>query len=208
MVTDNAPSRQRSEEVAPLHAHALGHLKFIRASMEAAGSLAVPGAAGGAMGFIGLAAAVLAAVPQLQIHWLQIWLIAAVVAFGAGAGVMAKQAEVNRFTLYRGPVRKFLLCLCPGLVCGALLTAVLWQRDLMELLPGTWLLLYGASLLAASAMTTVLVGLMGGLLMLLGVAAFTLPLAWQNILLGVGFGGLHLVFGALIARRNHDEQSR
>lgn len=195
----------QSEEVAPLHTHALGQLKFIRASMEAAGSLAVPGLAGSAMGLVGLSAALLAAVPELQNRWLQIWLVAAIVAAGSGAGLMAKQAEVNRFTLYRGPVRKFALCLCPGLICGATLTVVLWQRDLLSLLPGAWLLLYGVSLLAASTLTRALVGIMGGLFMLLGVFSFVLPLSWQNVLLGIGFGGLHLVFGALIARKNRGE---
>lgn len=197
------PQPNSPENVARLHAHAVGHLKFIRASMEAAGSLAVPGIAGSAMGVVGLLAALIVAVPELRDHWLYIWLIAAVVACTAGAALMATQAELKRFTLYRGPVRKFIFCLCPGLVCGAALTTVLWQRDLTQLLPGIWLLLYGAALLAASTLTASFVAVMGSLFMLLGFAAFALPFAWQNVLLGAGFGGLHLVFGAWAARRNH-----
>jgi hypothetical protein len=38
--------------------------------------------------------------------------------------------------------------------------------------------------------------------MILGVAAAFVPLGVGNLLLGAGFGGLHIIFGLIIAR-NH-----
>ncbi len=39
------------------------------------------------------------------------------------------------------------------------------------------------------------------LVMLTGAAAFLAPPMWANAFLAFGFGGLHIVFGLLIARR-------
>jgi hypothetical protein len=38
--------------------------------------------------------------------------------------------------------------------------------------------------------------------MALGVLALLLPIAWGNLLMATGFGGLHIVFGTIIARRH------
>jgi hypothetical protein len=106
-------------------------------------------------------------------------------------------------------VRKFLLCLCPALLAGAALTFVLWRGGTTNLIPGMWLLLYGCAVLSASMMTTAaimgLIVTLGGLFVAYGLIAFQLPPRWHNFTLGLGFGGLHLVFGILIGRINRVE---
>jgi hypothetical protein len=186
-----------------LDAHALGTLRYIRASIDAASLLAVPGSAGVAMGSIGLLAAVLAARPALAEHWLGIWLAASLAAFVSGSALMVHQSVQSRTTLYRGPARRFLLCLCPPLCAGAVITLALWRHGATDMIPGVWLLLYGCGVAAASTQTIRLVGIMGILFALLGVCALALPPGFGNLFLGAGFGGLHLAFGILIgwARR-------
>jgi hypothetical protein len=44
---------------------------------------------------------------------------------------------------------------------------------------------------------------MGGLFVVLGLITFALPTA-HSFMLGLGFGGLHLLFGLLIGRSTHD----
>ncbi len=49
--------------------------------------------------------------------------------------------------------------------------------------------------MAASTLTRRALAVMGALLAVLGVIALLTPVSYQNAVLGVGFGGLHLLFG-------------
>lgn len=194
-----------AENTVAIERHALGTLNYIRASMEAAGSVAVPGSAGFTMGAVGATAAVLASLPALARDWIFIWVVAAPVAVAAGAVVIARQAARGVLTPYSGPARRFVACLAPSLLAGAVLTAVLAWHDAAQLLPGTWLLLYGCAMLSAGVMTApdvlrVMLSL-GASFAALGVLAFVAAPRWHQLLLGTGFGALHLIGGVLIARR-------
>src|SRR2546429_9380397 len=117
----------RQPHTVALDSHAAATLRYIRASMEAAGTVAVSGSAGVTMGAVGLLAAALASSPALRPHWLSVWLIAATVAALAGGVLMARQASRQGFTLFGAPGRKFRLCLAPGLVGRAVMTLGPWQ---------------------------------------------------------------------------------
>ena len=205
-------SSPKQNNTVALDTHALGTLNYIRASIEAAGTFAVPGIAGIAMGAVGVAATLLASLPALAPYWLEIWLAAAAAASAVGCLLVARQAtrqSPRGFALYRGPVRKFVLSLCPALLAGAVLTVVLWMEGHIALIAGTWLLLYGCAVLSASMMTSAvtmrLVAVMGGLFVVFGAVAFAVPMRWHNLILGLGFGALHLLFGILIGRINRVE---
>ena len=72
-----------------------------------------------------------------------------------------------------------------------------------------WLLLYGCAVISASTVTSTLnlklIATMGTLFVLLGVTAFVVAPASHTLILGCGFGVLHLVFGLVIGRMNHGE---
>jgi hypothetical protein len=194
----------RTNNTVALDSHALGTLNYIRASIDAAGTFAVPGTAGIAMGTAGVAAAFLASIPRLSAYWIPIWLMAAVGAAAVGGKLIARQSARGELILYRGPTRKFILCLCPALLAGAVLTLVLGQVGESRLIPGAWLLLYGCAVLSASLITATssarLLACMGLLFVFFSTIAFEVPMRWHNLILGLGFGALHLLFGVLIGR--------
>ena len=193
----------------PIESRALGTLAYIRTSIETSSSMAVPGMAGIVMGIIGIFATIVASLPRAAPHWLEIWLIAAGIASASGAAMMAREASLSGHALYLGPVRKFLLCLCPALLAGAALTFVLYRTGTTSLIPGVWLLLYGCAVLSASTVTIArtmkLICIMGALFMALGVLAFAAPPSTHTVILGTGFGALHTVFGVLIGQVSHGE---
>ncbi len=200
----NAIYSVHSEAPAAIESRALGTLDYIRASIESSSSLDVPGMAGIVMGSIGVLAAIVVSLPRWAPHWLAIWLAAAAVAFVLGGTLVARQITSRGRTRYLGPARKFLLCLCPSLVAGAVLTAVFATSGMTGFIPGTWLLLYGCAVLSASTVTAAgiarLICIMGTLFIALGSMAFALPATAHTAMLGLGFGVLHILFGILIGR--------
>ena len=194
-------------KIVNLDMHAIATLRYIRASMDGAGSVAIPGSAGIAMGGIGLAAAGLSLLPNLERYWLAIWLVAAPLAAIVGAVLLAKSGSIANFVATGTPGRKLALGLLPSLFAGAVMTAVLWTADRTVAIPGTWLLLYGCGLISASVSTTAIVARMGMCFAGLGVIALVGPAMLHIPLLALGFGGLHIVFGILIARGAHGHET-
>ena len=187
----------------PTPQRALDELRQIRRTMERAGSFtAVPGWGNVGIGLIGIAAALLAHGQSRPEAWLGTWLGAALTAFALGLLGICRKARAARLSLRSGPARQFFLGLAPPLVAGALLTALLCSRQQTDLLPALWLLLYGCGVVTGGAVSIRVVPLMGGCFMVLGAAAGLAPPAWGDAFLGLGFGGLHLFFGLLIARRH------
>jgi hypothetical protein len=197
-----SPQRLPRTSAEPLHARAMDDLSFIRRTMERATAFtAVPGWGGVAMGGTALIAAAMAHRAPTPREWLGPWLVASVVALVIGGWAMAAKARRAGTSLFTWSGRRFLLSFVPPLAVGALLTAALAQAGLHQALPGTWLLLYGTGVVTGGAFSVRAVPIMGICFMVLGVVALFGPPAWGNALMAAGFGGFHIVFGLLIARR-------
>ena len=195
------PAPQRKPTVN-LGDHAVDDLKFIRSAMERAGAFtAVPGWGGVGMGATALAAAFLAAVQPTPGRWLAAWLVAALVAAAIGLWTMVRKARRLDVPLVTGAGRKFVLGLLPPILVGAFLTVALLRAGAAPLVPAVWLLLYGTGIVAAGAFSVPVVPLQGLAFLILGVAALVVPEA-GDLLLGLGFGVVNLVFGLVIAVRH------
>jgi hypothetical protein len=182
-----------------LDAYAMDNLRYIRRTMERAGEFtAVPGLGGVLMGSTALVAAWLAEAQTRPARWLAVWVLAAVAAVGIGAAGALWKSRRASLPLFSGPGRKFIAGFAPAMAAGAVLTAALYHAGLFALLPGVWLLLYGAAVIAGGSASVRVVPLMGACFMLAGSAALFARGVSPDVLLAAGFGGLHIVFGTII----------
>lgn len=191
-----------TSEPPQLAERAADNLRFIRSAME--GSSRFTDLSGTGMLLIGVSA-VAAAAASAVLPWGQpgvlVWEVEAVVAITISLGATLYKARDHAQRLLAAPARKFVLGLAPPLAAGGVLTLALQREALFDLLPGMWLVVYGAAITAAGAFSVRILPALGVCFMALGALAFVTPAGWSAGLLGVGFGGLHIVFGAIIARR-------
>ncbi len=178
-------------------------LRFIRDTMErSAAFTAVSGWGQVLIGVTAIAAAALAARQPSSFAWLRVWLGEGLLAMAIALLTCTWKANRRGLPLFSGPARKVALGLAPPLVAGAFLTFLLFRAGLQPALPAMWLLLYGAGIMTGGAFSVRIVPVMGVCFMVVGGLAVLGPAAWGNWFLAAGFGGLHMVFGFLIARRH------
>jgi hypothetical protein len=179
------------------------HLRFIRDTMErSAAFTAVSGWGHVGIGATAIGAALLASWQGSGLAWLRVWLAEGILAIVIGLLACTWKANRRGLPLFSGPARKVVLGLAPPLVAGAFLTFVMFRAGLQSALPASWLLLYGAGIMTGGAYSVSIVPVMGLCFMGVGALAVLGPAAWGNWFLAAGFGGLHIVFGFLIARRH------
>ncbi|MGE0442040.1 MAG: hypothetical protein AB7L66_12945 [Gemmatimonadales bacterium] len=196
-------AQAESAEPYPLSDRALENLSFIRDTMERASVVtSVPGWGGVAMGVVALVAAAVAARQASPAEWLAVWLGTAVLALGIGGVTMIRKAEATGASLSTRAGKLFAGAFVPPVLAGAVLTAVCYRAGQPQLLPGVWLLLYGTAVTAAGMFSVRAVPIMGACFMVLGGVTFMVPAGLGDGMMAAGFGGLHMGFGLLIARRH------
>jgi len=181
----------------------MDNLRYIRETMEGASAFtAVPGWGGVIMGITAICTAFYAARQPDDNLWLATWIVEAMISFCIATWAVHRKASRATIPLLSKPGRKFGLSFSPPMIAGVLLTVALWRAGLTGLLPGAWLLLYGAAVTNAGAFSVRIVPAMGLCFMFCGAGALFSPVEWGNAYMAAGFGGLHILFGFVIARRH------
>ena len=189
------------------------NLLYIRQTLEAASQLtAVPGRALMATGFLALACSAVNAF-VIGAPWnttddprvpLTTWGIVLCLSLTIVLWGIYRKSRQMCVPLHPPLVRKLLWSLCPALFVGAVFTGLAIKTDSLNWLPALWLGCYGAAVTNSGQVSVPPVRYMG-LCFLLAAAgsAVSSPetgLAW----IALGFGWLHIVFGAYIARRHNE----
>ncbi len=203
MLPDRDPISRSVPELrtSPADPQAEEQLKFIRDVMERTSTFtAVPGWGAVGMGVFALIAAYVASIATTRDAWLSTWMVVAISAASLGSVALVRKSKKANTPLFSGSGRKFLASFVPPLFVGAVMTIALWRAGEADLLPGTWMLMYGASVVAGGAYSVRIVPVMGALFLLIGGCTLFLPHTWGNGLMALSFGGLHITFGLLIAK--------
>ena len=186
-----------------LHARAERNLDYIRETMRSAGTFtSVPGKGGVAMGVVGCIALWLGSRMNTPVGMLGVWIAAAPIAAVLGGVFMIAKARQRDAALSGIIARRFFAGLAPPILVAAVLTWLLLAQGATDVVPAMWLMLYGAGAIGGGAFSVRPVIAMGAGFVVLGVVSALTPASWANAWLGAGFGGLHIVFGSLIARRH------
>lgn len=186
----------------PLQDRALDNLRFIRDTMAGASAFTgVPGWGGVGMGVSALGAAWMAHQQPTVERWLLTWVAEGWLAFAIGGVAMVRKSAVGETPLTSRSGRRFLLAYAPPILAGAVLTLALYHSGMTGLLPGLWLLLYGAAVMTGGSMSVPVVPVLGICFMLVGAVTLFLPASAGDLSMALGFGLLHIGFGVWIARR-------
>jgi hypothetical protein len=182
---------------------ALDNLRFIRDTMERAGTFtAISGWGIASVGVVAIMAAVVSRARPTVAWMVGTWVITAAVCIALSLALTARKARRSQLSMVSGPAQKLALAFSPAMVVGALLTVALLRIGANDLLPGVWLLLYGTAVVAGGAFSVRIIPVMGLCFMVLGAGALFAPAAVGQWLMVAGFGVAHVVFGIQIARRH------
>ena len=197
------PQESKPVEVTDIRHRAHENLGYIRRAVEGAGSFtAVPGWGQVAAGCTALLAAAVAHVQPDRSSWLLVWAAELTLAVLIVTSAMVLKAKRIGHLLTAAPARKTFQGMAPALAAGAVLTLVAVRSGDTTNLPGIWLLLYGAAVASGGVSSVRIVPVMGASFMVCGLFTLLSPPTFANLFLALGFGGLHIVFGARIAKHH------
>lgn len=138
--------------------------------------------------------------PQDGIRFVSVWTVVLLVA-GTSQFFLTMLKAKQRGEAVWTPIARtaFASLLGPGLA-GFLGSIVFIQTERFDLLSGLWLLFYGCGLWAVSFFAPRFLRVLGVGFMLLGLCAWLVP-QQATLFLGLGFGGLHFIFGGVVLAR-------
>lgn len=208
MLTEPEPEPM---EHAPAYHNPHEDLAYIRRTLDAAGRLSsVSGRGLVLIGFLGLGAVAVNALATgapwqsgASVESLGVWAVCLVASFAVGVTSMDRKARRMGQRLWTPVLQKALWSYASAMVLGAILSFAVLRAGQPELLPALWLGCYGAALTSTGVFSVSPVRWMGISFVALSLIAALAPPSAGLALLALGFGWLHVGFGAYIAGR-HD----
>ena len=138
----------------------------------------------------------------LAATWLAIF-VATIVVVGLLSWLKARTHGVSA---WNSLAARMFLSQIPAVVVAGILTVALGAHGDADMVPAVWLGVYGVILYSFSYFTGVEHKIESLMFITLGAIAAFAPLHWQPALLGLGFGGVHLLSGIVRHMRKQKER--
>src|SRR5262249_49393479 len=130
--------------------------------------------------------------------WIAIWVLTALVALAIGIAGAALKSRRFAMPLFSGPGRKFIARFIPPILAGGGVPPGFFSSGGSRLLPRAVVPFCGGVVVGGGRASVRIVPIMGACFMLIGTMTLLVP-GYSEELMSAGFGGLHVLFGTVIA---------
>jgi len=133
----------------------------------------------------------------IAVLWMSALVAAVAIDFGCNKW---RAARVGKHVVSRLGAHIILAAL-PAFVTGAVLTIFLFENNLIFPIWGAWMLCYGLAICAVGLFSIKPVSFLGAAFVVSGAVTLLLPMPYHYFMMGLTFGGYHIVYGLLMARK-------
>jgi len=95
-----------------------------------------------------------------------------------------------------------ILASLPAFLGGAVLTVFFYQHNLVPYILGIWMLCYGLAICAVGLFSVRNVSYLGAAFVIAGAITLLAPVAIHLYMMALTFGGFHIVYGIVMARKH------
>ena len=124
-----------------------------------------------------------------------LWSVIFVAALGTVMFFSWRKARKHHLSAWNSLAARMVFSQVPVAIVTGVLTIAMARKGYYDFIPGMWLGIYGTVLYSFSYFTSFEHKIEGSLFILLGIIATFVPSNLVLILLGVGFGGIHIMAG-------------
>lgn len=135
---------------------------------------------------------------RLAALWVGVLLAAVAIDFGCNK---RRAAGVGKHVV--SPLgAHIVLAALPAFFAAGVLTLFFYQHQLLPFVWGVWMLCYGLAICAVGLFSVKPVTILGAAFVLAGAVTLLLPMNYHLYMMAATFGGLHILYGILMARRH------
>lgn len=146
--------------------------------------------------------------PQYSARFVILWALVTVSAIGMDYLLTKRKAASVGKLIWSRLGKQMVTASAPGLGTGVLLTLFCWQKHLLPEIYPFWMLCYGTAVCAVGLFSQREVMLLGRAFLMAGAITFLLLREAGLPMMGVTFGGFHIIYAVVVAQRERREMAQ